>query len=330
MRRSVLFWAQETYADARTWGVDGSTLTQRSAYLNDYFLHGVRLAAAGDGRTEAARAFFAAAYTPIANASYRWPNPGPNQRDRFRLHRHRPGRDAELRLEADLRPPLVHPRAIRVRLGAAPRGCGRDARSRRAARRRDQGLRDRRERRLRRGRRVVLPVPYAAVGDIIEQLGVDLGGKVVVDITNPVDWDTRDSLVVPGPPPARRRSPRDRVGLHRGTGLGEHNRDSASFAPARTRDHPNDSRELDREGVHRRDDLRRKLSADSTRRAQLDVFRTRTNPLRARLRRGEAFAVRDDGRAFPASGRREGSRSARLPRRELRRQLLLDEGRGIG
>jgi hypothetical protein len=156
MRRSVLFWAQETYADARTWGVDGSTLTQRSAYLNDYFLHGVRLAAAGDGRTEAARAFFAAAYTPIANASYRWPNPGPNQRDRFRLHRHRPGRDAELRLEADLRPPLVHPRAIRVRLGAAPRGCGRDARSRRAARRRDQGLRDRRERRLRRGRRVVL------------------------------------------------------------------------------------------------------------------------------------------------------------------------------
>jgi len=77
MRRSVLFWAQETYADARTWGVDGSTLTQRSAYLNDYFLHGVRLAAAGDGRTEAARAFFAAAYTPIANASYRWPNPDP-------------------------------------------------------------------------------------------------------------------------------------------------------------------------------------------------------------------------------------------------------------
>jgi hypothetical protein len=52
--------------------------------------------------------------------------------------------------------------------------------------------------------------------------------------------------------------------------------------------------------------------------------------LRARLRRGEAFAVRDDGRAFPASGRREGSRSARLPRRALRRQLLLDEGRGIG
>lgn len=52
---SVLFWAQETNADARTWGVDGSTLTQPSANLNDCVLHGVRLAAAGDGRTEGPR-----------------------------------------------------------------------------------------------------------------------------------------------------------------------------------------------------------------------------------------------------------------------------------
>jgi hypothetical protein len=75
MARSVRFWAQETYADARTWGVAGSTLAERAAYLNDYFLHGSRLAAAGDGRTDAARTFFATAYTPVGNGSYRWPNP---------------------------------------------------------------------------------------------------------------------------------------------------------------------------------------------------------------------------------------------------------------
>jgi 8-hydroxy-5-deazaflavin:NADPH oxidoreductase len=44
---------------------------------------------------------------------------------------------------------------------------------------------------------VVLAVPYSAAADIIDQLGADLAGKVVVDITNTVDWDSRDSLVVP-------------------------------------------------------------------------------------------------------------------------------------
>jgi 8-hydroxy-5-deazaflavin:NADPH oxidoreductase len=48
------------------------------------------------------------------------------------------------------------------------------------------------------GELVVLAVPYSAVGDIIDELGADFGGKVVVDITNTVDWDTRDSLVVSG------------------------------------------------------------------------------------------------------------------------------------
>jgi hypothetical protein len=77
MKRYVRFWAQETYADAHAWGVAGSTLEQRSAYLNDYFLHGRRLAAAGDGSTEAARAFFAAAYTPLGSAAFRWSAPTP-------------------------------------------------------------------------------------------------------------------------------------------------------------------------------------------------------------------------------------------------------------
>ena len=44
---------------------------------------------------------------------------------------------------------------------------------------------------------VVLAVPYGAVADIVAQRGEQLAGKVVVDITNPVDFETFDSLVVP-------------------------------------------------------------------------------------------------------------------------------------
>lgn len=47
------------------------------------------------------------------------------------------------------------------------------------------------------GEVVVLAVPYGAVTDIIDTYGSQLGGRVVVDITNPVDFATFDSLVVP-------------------------------------------------------------------------------------------------------------------------------------
>jgi 8-hydroxy-5-deazaflavin:NADPH oxidoreductase len=47
------------------------------------------------------------------------------------------------------------------------------------------------------GEAVVLAVPYGAVADIVAQRGEQLAGKVVVDITNPVDFETFDSLVVP-------------------------------------------------------------------------------------------------------------------------------------
>jgi hypothetical protein len=77
MSSYVRFWAQETYADARTWGVSGSTLEERAAYLNDYFLHGSRIAAEGNDATAAARTFFAHAYTPVGNASYRYGQPDP-------------------------------------------------------------------------------------------------------------------------------------------------------------------------------------------------------------------------------------------------------------
>jgi NADPH-dependent F420 reductase len=44
---------------------------------------------------------------------------------------------------------------------------------------------------------VVLAVPYPAVPDVIAKRGAQLAGKVVVDITNPLDFETFDSLVVP-------------------------------------------------------------------------------------------------------------------------------------
>ena len=44
---------------------------------------------------------------------------------------------------------------------------------------------------------VVLAVPYPAVSGIVEQRGAQLAGKIVVDITNPLDFATFDGLVVP-------------------------------------------------------------------------------------------------------------------------------------
>ena len=43
---------------------------------------------------------------------------------------------------------------------------------------------------------VVLALPYAALADIIATRGEQLVGKIVVDITNPVNFETFDSLVV--------------------------------------------------------------------------------------------------------------------------------------
>ena len=39
-------------------------------------------------------------------------------------------------------------------------------------------------------------MPYPALGDIIANYGEQLAGKVVVDITNPLNFDTFDSLTV--------------------------------------------------------------------------------------------------------------------------------------
>jgi NADPH-dependent F420 reductase len=44
---------------------------------------------------------------------------------------------------------------------------------------------------------VVLAVPYPAVADVLAKQGDSLAGKIVVDITNPLDFETFDSLTVP-------------------------------------------------------------------------------------------------------------------------------------
>lgn len=43
---------------------------------------------------------------------------------------------------------------------------------------------------------VVLAVPHTALDEIVAQRGAQLAGKIVVDITNPVNFETFDSLAV--------------------------------------------------------------------------------------------------------------------------------------
>lgn len=44
---------------------------------------------------------------------------------------------------------------------------------------------------------VVLAVPYPALASVVAERGATLAGRIVVDITNPLDFATFDSLVVP-------------------------------------------------------------------------------------------------------------------------------------
>ena len=51
---------------------------------------------------------------------------------------------------------------------------------------------------------VVLAVPYGAVADVLEAYPSAFDGKVLVDVTNPVDFSTFDDLVVPADSSAAR------------------------------------------------------------------------------------------------------------------------------
>ena len=45
---------------------------------------------------------------------------------------------------------------------------------------------------------VVLAVPYDAMKDVIETIGAQLDGKIVIDISNPLDWSTMESVIPAG------------------------------------------------------------------------------------------------------------------------------------
>ena len=44
---------------------------------------------------------------------------------------------------------------------------------------------------------VVLAVPHPSLAEIVSTRGAELAGRIVVDITNPLNFETFDSLVVP-------------------------------------------------------------------------------------------------------------------------------------
>jgi hypothetical protein len=71
----VSFFAREAYADARRWGVAGSSLTEREKHLNQYFMQLVRLANDGPDEVETARRFLAGRFLPFVNAT--WPARAP-------------------------------------------------------------------------------------------------------------------------------------------------------------------------------------------------------------------------------------------------------------
>ena len=48
------------------------------------------------------------------------------------------------------------------------------------------------------GEVVVLALPYPAAASVVQQYGDQLAGKVIVDITNPVDFSTMSPAVAPG------------------------------------------------------------------------------------------------------------------------------------
>jgi hypothetical protein len=72
MRSSVRFFAQETYADSRSWGVVGSSRAERAGYMNDYLQHLVELAESGPAEIERARSYLREAYLPLASAAWPW------------------------------------------------------------------------------------------------------------------------------------------------------------------------------------------------------------------------------------------------------------------
>jgi predicted dinucleotide-binding enzyme len=84
---------------------------------------------------------------------------------------------------------------------------------------------------------VVLAVPYPAVAGVLARQGDNLAEKIVVDITNPLNFETSDSLTVPADSSATAEIadalPRPRVLKAFNTTFARHPRGR----PGRTADH---------------------------------------------------------------------------------------------
>ena len=73
---TISMLAKEVYADARFWGVSGTTPNQRARHLTQYMEHAMNLVNAGPAGIGAARSVFTRAYMPLGNAT--WPAKGPD------------------------------------------------------------------------------------------------------------------------------------------------------------------------------------------------------------------------------------------------------------
>ena len=85
---------------------------------------------------------------------------------------------------------------------------------------------------------VVLAVSYPAVADVLAQRGDQLAGKVVVDITNPLNVETFDSLVVPADGSAAAEIAAALPAVARGQGVQHHLRRHPGLRHRRRRSRP--------------------------------------------------------------------------------------------
>jgi hypothetical protein len=65
-------WSQELYGDVRNYAVAGMARETRRDSLNEYLQHQTSLAAVAPAAADAARAFLAGAYSPLANAAWQY------------------------------------------------------------------------------------------------------------------------------------------------------------------------------------------------------------------------------------------------------------------
>jgi hypothetical protein len=74
MNTYVSDWSQELYGDIRNYAVPGASAATRRDELNAWLQHPLALAGAGPPEIATAKAFLQAAYSPLANAAWRYPS----------------------------------------------------------------------------------------------------------------------------------------------------------------------------------------------------------------------------------------------------------------